>query len=241
MVKPPMTPVDPNQEALFREIDEDLRHERLASLWARYGGHVLAGVVLLVGGVAAGQGWQAWQARERAAAAAAYEAADSQLAAGDRAGAEAALTAIAQDRRGGVVPLAILRRAALLAQDGKTAEAVALYQGLAADHGVDPVFRDTARVLAVSHGLDLLDATTVDSLLAPLRGGAGPWRPLAEELAALVALKKDDRDTAVTLLSGLAADRLASQGLRQRAAGMLEALGAPVPEALPGAGDGGAR
>ncbi|GEO82455.1 tetratricopeptide repeat protein [Pararhodospirillum oryzae] len=233
MVKPTTPIVDPQQEALFREVEEDLRHDRLVALWKRFGGLVLAGAVLLVVAVAGAQGWRAWQADRQVEAAAAFEAADALIARGDRDGAQAALARVADEGVSGIAPLAALRRAALLAEDGKTAEAVAAYRALIDKRGVDPVFRDTARLLAALHGLALLPANEIESLLTPLRGGESPWRPLAEEIAAQAALQGGDRDTGLTLLAGLSEDRMAPPDLRERAGALLEALGGAPASAAP--------
>ena len=58
---------DPLQDALFREVEEDLRHKRLEELWKKHGGLVVAGALALVLAVGGGQGWNAWKAKQRAA------------------------------------------------------------------------------------------------------------------------------------------------------------------------------
>ena len=51
---------DPEQENLFKEIDEELRQEKMALLWKRYGTFIIGAAVLVVSSVAAFQAWQAW-------------------------------------------------------------------------------------------------------------------------------------------------------------------------------------
>ncbi|MEM7073389.1 MAG: hypothetical protein AAF418_07460 [Pseudomonadota bacterium] len=46
---------------LFREIDEDLRHERYQKLWLRYRKFVIGAVIALVVGIGA---YEAWKARQ---------------------------------------------------------------------------------------------------------------------------------------------------------------------------------
>ncbi|WP_413205256.1 tetratricopeptide repeat protein [Rhodospirillum sp. A1_3_36] len=224
MAQPP-TETNPQEEALFREVDEDLRHEKMVAFWKQYGGLVIGAAILVVAIVAGAQGWKAYQASDREAAAAQYEAAQDLVAKGDTQGALAALEAVAENDSSGYAPLASLSRAAILAQDGKTEEAVTAYKSVASDDRVDPVFRDAARVLAVMRGMDVLDPADVDSLLEPARAGTGPWRALAEELAAMSTLKRGDKDEAVALLRGLANDPQGPGDSRRRAVQILAALG----------------
>ena len=51
---------DLSQDSLLREIDEDIRRERYAKLWKRYGSYVITALVLLLAGVA---GYMIWQER----------------------------------------------------------------------------------------------------------------------------------------------------------------------------------
>jgi hypothetical protein len=224
-VAQPPTEINPQEEALFREVDEDLRHEKMVAFWKRFGGLIVGAAVVVVAVVAGAQGWKAYEASEREASAARYEAATGLLAAGTTDEALERLAEVAKDGGSGYAPLAALRRAATLIEVGKTEEAVTAYKLLANDGAVDPAFRDAGRILAVMRGMDILDPAEVDALLGDLRAGTGPWRALAEELAAVSALKRGDRDGAVEMLRGLANDPQAPGNSRQRAVRLLSALG----------------
>ena len=52
---------DPVQENLLREIQEDLRRERLEKLWKRYGSVLIGAALAIVVAVAAYQAWKAWE------------------------------------------------------------------------------------------------------------------------------------------------------------------------------------
>ena len=47
-------------DVLLREIDEDLKQERLFKLWKDYGNYAIVGVVAIVIGVAVFKGWQSY-------------------------------------------------------------------------------------------------------------------------------------------------------------------------------------
>lgn len=228
---------DATQEALFREVDEDLRHEQLARLWKKYGGVVIALALALVVGVAGYQGWQAWERSARQDEAARYTAAMRLLEQNQTQPAAEALAALAAEGNTGYGTVAALRRAALLADQGDGAAAAEAYAAVAADGSADPAFRDLARVLAVLHRMQgPADAVQPDALIAelqPLTDPANPFRFSAVELTAALALKQGDTARARDLYKSLAGDANAPQGLRSRARTMLAALGGEADAAAP--------
>jgi hypothetical protein len=61
-----------------------------------------------------------------------------------------------------------------------------------------------------------------------------PYRVLAQEQLALLAIEEGQTDTAITLLTALLSDQEATQGLRTRASQLIVALGGTLPEAEAG-------
>lgn len=225
---------DAAQDALFREVDEDLRHEQMTRLWKKYGGVVVAAALAIVLSVAGYQGWQAWQASVREDAAARYQAAVQAVQAGQAEAALDQLAALASDGGTGYAAVAGLRRGALLAEQGDTQAAIEAFQAVAADASFDSAFRDLATVLAVLHrmegGADNPDALIAE--LQPLMGDTQAFRFSAQELTALLTLRQGDEAGARALYAELAQDTTAPQGVRTRARQMTEALGG-APEAVP--------
>jgi hypothetical protein len=210
---------------IFDEIEEDLRKERAKKLWDRYGWIVLvvAGGIIL--GVAGWRGWQWYEHRQAAQAAERFLAA---AAAADRGEAAAAAAAFAELSRGapsGYRVLARLHEAGLKARQGATAEAVALYETLARDSAVPPLYRDLAALLAVLHQADSGDPRALADRLAPLAAPGAAFRHSAMELQAVLAERRGDRAEARRLLEALAEDRGAPDGVRRRAGEMLGAFG----------------
>ena len=60
---------------IFREVDEEVRRERLTQLWNRYGSLLIAACVLLVAAVGGWRGYEWWQTKKAAEAGAQFEAA----------------------------------------------------------------------------------------------------------------------------------------------------------------------
>lgn len=217
---------DPVQENLLREIQEDLRRERLEKLWQRYGSVLIGAALAIVVAVAAYQAWKAWELSRREAHSEAFIKAEER-AANDSVAAAEAFSAIADQGRSGLAVLAGFRQAALLADAGKLEDAAAEYAALAArvDH---PLYRDLARLRWVSARLISDPAAAEDArlgeALATLTGETNPWRFSAREIIAAIALRKGDVEQAREVFGKLQADVETPQGIRSRASEMMARL-----------------
>jgi len=209
---------------IFREVDEDLRRDRMERLYKRYGGVVLAAALAIVAGTGAYTAWRNWQQSQHQQETAALTAALSQAGQGAEKGVEA-LAAFAGKADPGMAGLAQLNAAALLTREGKTAEAVAVYDKLAANGSVGPVYRDLASLLSVMHQLGSGDPAQLRARLQPLTAESSPWRFSAREMSAVLAARAGDKDKARTLFQQLADDSQAPAGVRSRAADLATLYG----------------
>lgn len=215
---------------IFNEIDEDLRRERLGKIWNRYGSYIIALAVLIVIGVAAWRGYEWWQARESAASGARFAAAMKLADDGKHTEAQAAFAAIAKDGTGGYRILARFSAASELAYSDK-AGAVAAYDALANENGVDPLARDIARIRAGLLLVDTAPVADIEARMKPLDTPAGPFRNSAREIVGLAQYRAGDYEAATKTFETLLADAELPPGMRQRAELMhtLAAAGAPPP------------
>jgi hypothetical protein len=209
---------------IFREIEEELRRDRLWNLWSRYGRYLIAFVVVALLLAAAFAGWRAYQASERRDQAARYaEALTLSREPGREPEAATVFGVIA--REGGPYSLpAAFEQAELLAKSGDRQGAIAVYDRLAGAPGIDREYRDLAVVLSVMYGLQDADPQAAIDRLAPLTASDRPWRATALELTAAAKLKTGDRAAALAIYQQLADDLGAPRGLRARAAEMAAAL-----------------
>jgi len=225
---------------IFDEVNEDLRAERAQQLARRYGGPAVLLALVIAAGIG---GWQAWrwnQVRQAGDVAGAYLAAAREAGPPD-APAPAAGPAQAEfDRLAATAPagyrtLARLRDAALRAGAGDLPGALQQWDALASDTSADPLLRDLASLLWAQHQVDAGDPAVVDARLQPLTAQNSPWRALALESQALLALRTGHADQAHDILRGLAADASAPNGVHDRVNGLLARLGdaVPAPEASP--------
>ncbi|MGB0681805.1 MAG: tetratricopeptide repeat protein [Magnetovibrionaceae bacterium] len=211
---------------LLREIDEDLRNERMEKLWKKYGGAVIGLAVLIVVVVAGYQGWQAYDRNARAESAETFVQAQGLARAGDREAARNLLSTLGASGAGGYPLLAKFREATLHLEQNNPSAARSTYDAIIQDGSVDGLYQDLARVLSAMVELDQSspDLASVESILAPVLPIENAWSPAARELMALVALARGERNAARDGYQQLADDPTTPPGLRSRANEMLTVL-----------------
>ncbi len=222
---------------IFEEVEADLRAERMRGLLLRYGRVAGAAAVVVGLGILGWQGTVWWQLRHQRQAATAYFAAVQELGganpAGDAAGGSAQAEAAFARLSGTNTPegyrtLARLRAAQLAAGNGQQDRALSLWQEVVKDPAAGPLFAGLARLLWVSHQIDAVKpGSNVEPLqaeLQPLLAAGEPWRPMAEEATALIAMARGDKAAASKTLADLRSDPGAPQGVRARAAALLVQL-----------------
>jgi hypothetical protein len=218
----------------IREIDEELRRDRLLKLWESYGAYAIAATFLVVATTAGWRGWEWYQTREGVKAGSRFEAALVLAESGKHAEAEQEFAAIAKDANWGYRLLSRMRLAAETGARDAAAGAVA-YDAIAADGSIDAAIRDVARLRAAFLLLDTAQAAEIASRIEPLMVPASPFRFSARETLALARYKAGEREAARAMFAELAVDPETPPALRNRAEVMqaLASVGADLP-AKPG-------
>ena len=200
---------------IFREIDEEVRRDRAAELWKKYGWVVTSLAVLAVLAVA---GWQFWLHRENQASQAVgarLEAALKSSRDGDGAQAETILKELADSAPAGYRLIARFRLAAETAKRDAAAGAAA-FDTLANDAALEATYRDLAKLRAAILRVDLSPYAEIKTALEPLAGAQGIWRHSAREFLGISALKANQFDEAGRWFDAAITDPQAPQALRQR-------------------------
>jgi hypothetical protein len=208
---------------IFEEVDEDLKQENYKKLWDRYGRYIIAVMVLIVAGTAGHVGWKSYVQKQQLAYSERFNAAIDQAKEGNLAQASGALAQLAGDANAGYAMLARFREAALRRENGEAAAAVDIYDTLADDGSIEPLYRSLASLLAVMAQLETGDPAALTARLKPLAAD-GPWRHTANEYFGVLALRQNDVAAARTHFQAVADDAAAPQGARQRAAELLQTL-----------------
>lgn len=197
--------VDKN-DALFREVEEELRREQFQKIWNRYGTYIIALAVLIIAVVAGAKLWEAQRIAASNAAGAEYETATELLADGKTEDAAKALQALAANGPKGYAALSTLAEAGAYLKLDRRQDALTAFDKLADDPTADRHLADFARIQAASLRLGEADFTEMENRLKPLVADGNPWRLTARELLGTAALKAGKRDEARTILMPLLAD-----------------------------------
>jgi hypothetical protein len=212
-----------SNENIFNEIDEELRSDRMRALWRRFAPFVIGGAVAIVVLVAANEGWS-WYTNSQSAAASEqlYSALDA-AEAGDLAAAQAELDVVAANGSGGYPVLAEFRKAALLAEQGDAAAAVAAYDALANSQS-NQRLRELALLLAANILVDSGSVADVEARVATLATDEAQLRRVARELLGLAQYKAGDFAAAEQNFEAVINDPLAQSPVRNRMAYYLAQL-----------------
>lgn len=206
-----------SNENIFREIDEELRSDRMRALWRRFAPFVIGGAIAIVALVAINEGWS-WYTKSQSSAASQelYSALDA-AERGDLAGAQAQLDQLAADGSGGYPVLAEFRKAALLVEEGDVPGAVAAYDSLANSQS-NARLRELALLLAGNLLVDNGTLADVEARVGTLATDDSQMRRVARETLGLAHYKAGDFEAAETNFQAVLDDPLATSSVRTRMA-----------------------
>jgi hypothetical protein len=224
---------------IFDEVQEDLRAERARSLARRFGGLAAAGVVFVLVGTGAYVWWGQKQKMAAETTATRFIAASQQaeksvqaLAGVDRAAAGQAAATFADIAAHGPAGYRILARlhlAGLHWQLGQTQLAIESWKSVSEDGSAPQLLRDLASVTSAQHQVDTANPVLLKQTMEGLTGQENPWRPMAEQVIALIDIRQGKMREAADIMKRLIGDPMAPEGIRQMVSDLLTTL---PPDAL---------
>ena len=227
-----LTPDTPN-ESFLREVDENLRRDQARDFAKKYGGWLIAAVVLFLAAVGGWLYWQQYQQKQAEAQSEELTKIYSQIGAGQTKQAQQGLQGLESSGNSVVRTLALLTEAAVALDANDKATAIAKYNAVANDSRAPQPYRDVALIRSVGMQFDQMKPEDVISKLQPLTKPGEPWFGTAGELTAMAYIKQGNRAAAGKLFAAIAADNNAPPTLRSRSAQIAGTLGvdavAPPP------------
>ena len=216
---------------IFREVDEEIRHERYKKLWDRFGIWLIALAVFIVVGTAGYRGWLYWQEKQAREAGDIFVQALNLSNDGKYAEAEELLGRL-ESATGGYPVLASLRAATVKALAGDKPAALTEFDAIAADSGNARLYRDIALLRGAYLAIDMEDYASVDKRLEAMTGDDNSWRFLAREALAFSAWKAGDTAATRRWLDGIVGVEGAPGEVTARAGLLLDLVNATegVPE-----------
>ncbi|MEP1441885.1 MAG: tetratricopeptide repeat protein [Hyphomicrobiales bacterium] len=200
----------------FREVDEELRNDRMKAAWKKYGKIAIGVAVLLIAATAGYRYYLHWQEQKAGAAGDQYLQALDLANDGDRAGARKIFDQLAQDGWGGYPILAGLRSATTLIADGKSQEGIDALDALSKNSALSGDLQDYAKVQAAMAAVDLESYDQITARTEGLLDDDNAWRNFAREARALSAWKAGDLDEAAKWVQELKSNNELPQGMRAR-------------------------
>lgn len=212
---------------IFREVDDELKQERLERLWKQYGKYAIAAAVLVVVGVGAWKFWDSQRIAERHAEGLKFSNAAALLEQGRAEDAARGFAELATGSSSGYGVLARFNEAAILAQGGNAAGAIDIYDSISADGSAPPSLKNMAIILGGIQALRVasIDNAAIERKLQPLAAPGSAYRHIALEILALSAQGAGDTEKAKTNYRAIVDDAEAPAGIRSRASQMLGILG----------------
>jgi hypothetical protein len=201
---------------LFDEVDEELRSDRYRNVlrtllpWAT---GIFAAVLL---GYLAYWGYTAWQDRNLAAGALAYQKGVDALSSGDAKAALVSFQAASKAGAPGYKALALMEQGNLRAELDKPDEAAKLFDQ-AADAAPNQIIGDLARLKAAQALLDTAPLPQLNTRLTPLMEGKRPYAIFARETLAMAKLMAGKNADARKDFSVIQLSLTAPEDMRQRA------------------------
>jgi hypothetical protein len=202
---------------IFREVEEEVRRERLEKIWKQYGDYIIAVVAVVVIAIAGFELWQRYEENRRETASAEYNAA-VQLAGSSPSAAIAAFEKIASSAPSGYATLAKFAEADTLLIAGERNRAVAIYETIG--NGDDHLIGNAARMRAAWSIVAFSPRSAIEKLVAPLTESNSPWRFVALEVLAYADYREGAYAKAQKEFEGLSSDPGAPRALRNRATAM---------------------
>jgi len=215
-----------NNDAFFREVDDEVRREQMATAARRYGA-AFVGLVLIALIVLGGFLW--WRSHRDAVAGERGEtliAAMASLSAGQDAQAGKPLQGLAGTGTKGYAPLARMLQADILVKDGKAPAAATAFLAIANDASVPQQLRDVAMLRATSIDFDTITPQAALVRLKPLAVTGNPWFGSAGEMAGVAYMRMNQPNQAAAMFVAITKDPMVPQTLRSRVAQLAADLGA---------------
>lgn len=207
-------------DSFIDEVTEEVRRDKLFAAFRKYGWIAVLAVVLLVGGAA----WKEWQISRERASARAFG--DAVLTAQDGNKPADVVTALEGVKaQGGQVAVIDLLAADAAAKAGDIKTALAKLEAVAKDQALPQSFRDLALLKKATLANSGIGAAERQQLLASLSQPGRPYRPLALEQLALIAVKDGKTKDAIDQFNAILQDAGTTPGLHERATQMIVALG----------------
>jgi len=215
------------QQHIFeREVDEELRQEKLAAMWKKYRFLIIGCVIGVIVATMSVEWYQAWKQKVSIAESDQLESALISAVKGEEEEALKALTALGENGRTGYRFIAQMEKAGLLLRKKKNKEAYAILKALSANSKAPEAIRNVATVAYVGQQVNVGNTAELLQMILPLaKDKQGAFYGQAVELAAWLYQISGDEKEAKGLLDEALAGQNLEPAVRERLTRLSERIG----------------
>ena len=225
--------IKPNDGEIFlREVDEELRRDRVNRIVARYGWAIVAGIILILSAIGGFIWWQNRQLEQAGAQGEALLEAIESSEGGNRNAATPKINELAESDVEGYRVAALFARATAQSEANDNAAAIATLGSISGNADFAEPYRQAALIRQTALEFDRLKPDEVIARMDPLAAPGGPWFGSAGELKAVALIKQGKKQEAGRLFAAIANDRTVPDTLRARSVQIASTLGVDASAAL---------
>lgn len=209
---------------IFKEVDEELREERLTKIWKRIGPYVvgiLSGAIIITSAVI---GYREYDETQRQNWGVQFAEAMNLSEEGNWQESLDLFETLTEKTNLGYKTLSLFQAASLYAKNGNKEKALEIYQSLESE-ALDENFRDLATLMLIYLQFDNADPEILEKRIEKLASKGNPWYYNAVELKGFLFAKQKNKEKQIEIFNILSKDNKAPEGVRTRANDMLAILG----------------
>lgn len=210
------------EKAFFEEVDEEVRNERFKELINKYGGYILA-VLIIALSIAVGYEkivqWKISKAEQKN-----VQYVQALAPSPDYENNIAALENIVATETGLYKDMAYLQIASLLLENGQTEKGLDVLNSINKDTSVTDKVREIAAVKLATYKVDTASYQDIETLLAPIVQKNGAWAVMAKELMAMSAIQNKNMEKAKAIYEELLTNTNISDEFKARINDMLASI-----------------
>ncbi|MCM1323726.1 MAG: tetratricopeptide repeat protein [Acetobacter sp.] len=210
------------EKAFFEEVDEEVRNERFKELVNKYGGYILAVLVVALSFAVGYERIAQWRISKAEQKNVQYVQALAPTP--DYENNIVALENIVATEKGLYRDMAYLQIASLLLENNQTDKGLEVLGNIYQDETVTDKVREIAAVKLATYKVDTSNYQEIETLLMPIIQKNGAWAVMAKELLAMSAIQNKDMNKAKDIYQELLANTNISEEFKARINDMLASI-----------------
>ena len=208
--------------AFIQEVTEEVKNDNLKAFWNKYGLYIILFVVLSVSSAVGFETIRAWHQKNLQAKTEAYISAMIQS--GNYENSIKSLEKISAGNYGIYSEFARIQIADILFEQNKKDDALNMLQSIVDNDKLSKNVRNLALFKLASYKIDTATSAEIREMLQPLVQEDNSWKPLAQEMLAMAAIKDGDFAGAREIYVNIMENSNLSENFKNRIQDMLSAL-----------------